>query len=697
MSLLVVKTPEQVTNEEKEAIRKETLAQSQAKPLISGLAGHVTSRWEEARRLKEMGAAPRLEDCARRRSGQYSPAKLEQIKKFGGSTIFMNLTNVKCRAIESWLLDILCPVGDKPWGIKPSPIADIPPQIADAINSEIMAEAQKMTQQFQGVAPDAAIIERARHLQEKAKNLIQKEAKERAVGMERTVADQLSDGEWDSAFADFLYDVTTYPTAILKAPVMKAKRSLVWKMAANEETGQQSWEPIVERTIKPEVARCSPFDIFPGAGVVKPDDGDIFEIHRLTRRDLEELIGVDGYDEDAVRSVLSEYGSGGLKSWLWTVTDERDAVDPDKVSSTEKNTESTIDALEMWGSVQGKMLVEWGLEEEDIPDQEAEYDVCVWMIGRYVIKAVLNPDPLGKKPYHIASYEPIPGSFWGKAPCEVIADPQDMCNACARSLDNNMGIASGPQVEANVDRVADVDDIYDIYPWKVWPVTNDMTSTAGGAPAIRFFNPESIAGTLLQVFQYFSKLADDYLAIPSFAYGSSMNLGGAGRTSSGLNMLMGNATKGIKNLISNIDTVIQGVISGFCQFNMMYSDDEAIKGDLKPVATGSSEMLARHQQKEVRMGLLQASANPVDIQIFGPKGRAKLWAEILKSSDIDPAEYLPTPDKLTEIEEKMRMLANSQNSVDGWQLPQQQQGQQPQQQPQQQAQQAQPQQQGVAA
>lgn len=691
MSILMLKTPDDVTRDERERDRQEALSRSQFKPLISGLAAHVQSRWEDARRVKEMGVAARLEDCARRRSGEYSPSKLAQIKEFGGSTIFMNLTNVKCRAIESWLQDIMCPAGDKPWGFKPSPRADIPPHIANAIQQEMAMQAQQMTQQFQGVAPMSAILERARHIEEAAHRMIQKEALERARAMERTVGDQLADGGWAAAFHEFLYDITTYPTGIVKAPVLRAKRVMTWGQEQDEAGSTLSWTPVVERVVRPEVERCSPFDIFPGPGVVHPDDGDMFEVHRFSRRDIESFIGVEGYDENAVRQVLSEYGSGGLKSWLWTVTDERDAVDPDNVSSTEKNTETTIDALEMWGSVQGKMLLDWGLEESEVPDPEGEYDVCVWMVGSYVIKAMLNPDPLGKKPYHCASFESVPGSFWGRSPCEIIADVQDMCNACARAMDNNMSLASGPQVEVNVDRTTDGEDIFDIFPLKVWPTTNDLTTSAGGAPAVRFFQPESNAGPLLQVFQFYSKLADDYLAIPSYAYGSSMNLGGAGRTSSGLNMLMGNAAKGVRNLIANIDTVIQGVITGFYSHNMRYGDDESVKGDLQPVALGSSSMLARQQQKESRIALLQASANPVDVQIFGAKGRAKLWAEVLRGSSIDPEDFLPQDDKLAEVESQMRMLANSQNSVDGWQLPKQEEGgQQPQaqQQPQQQQQQA---------
>ncbi len=263
MSILMVKTPDDVTREEAERERQEALSRTQFKPLISGLASHVQARWGEARRLKEMGVATRLEDCARRRAGEYSPSKLAQIKEFGGSSIFMNLTNVKCRAIESWLQDILCPAGDKPWGFVASPRADIPPHITAAIQQEMAIQAKQMTQQFQGVAPMSAVLERARHIEEAALRMVQKEANERARGMEKTVEDQLVDGGWSRAFFDFLYDITTYPSAVLKAPVMHAKRAMVWGQEQDESGNAVSWTPVVERVVRPEVERCSPFDDFP--------------------------------------------------------------------------------------------------------------------------------------------------------------------------------------------------------------------------------------------------------------------------------------------------------------------------------------------------------------------------------------------------------------------------------------------------
>ena len=104
-----------------------------------------------------------------------------------------------------------------------------------------------------------------------------------------------------------------------------------------------------------------------------------------------------------------------------------------------------FDALEFWGKVSGKMLLEWGMTKEEVPDEAREYDANVWAVGNYVIKAVLNYDPLGEKPYCKTSFIKCPGAFWGKGIPKIIEDLQGVCNAAARALVNNMvkGVTDG--------------------------------------------------------------------------------------------------------------------------------------------------------------------------------------------------------------------------------------------------------------
>jgi hypothetical protein len=78
-----------------------------------------------------------------------------------------------------------------------------------------------------------------------------------------------------------------------------------------------------------------------------------------------------------------------------------------------------IEGIEFWGPVSGHMLKEWGME--DVEDYK-EYEVNVWLVGNHIVKAVHNMDPLKRRPYSKASWEAIPGAFWGLALPEMMRD-----------------------------------------------------------------------------------------------------------------------------------------------------------------------------------------------------------------------------------------------------------------------------------
>ena len=130
----------------------------------------------------------------------------------------------------------------------------------------------------------------------------------------------------------------------------------------------------------------------------------------------------------------------------------------------------------------------------------------MWVVGTSVIKAVLNYDPLGEKPYAKVSFIKVPGAFWGKGIPEIISDVQGVANAAARALVNNMGIASGPQVEVNLARLSPNENITQMTPWKIWQVNDDPTGSS--APALRFTQPQDNSDRLMRVYERFSRLAD---------------------------------------------------------------------------------------------------------------------------------------------------------------------------------------------
>jgi hypothetical protein len=281
----------------------------------------------------------------------------------------------------------------------------------------------------------------------------------------------------------------------------------------------------------------------------------------------------------------------------------------------------------------------------------------VWMVGSYVIKCVKNPDPLDRRPYSKASWESIPGAFWGLALPEMMTDIQTVCNAAARALANNMGIASGPQVEISVDRLPDGEDLTKMYPWKIWQTTSDRTG--GGQPAVRFYQPSMNADALLAVYQYFQRIADEVTGVPNYIYGSGQ-ASGAGRTASGLSMLMENAAKGIKQAILSLDAATTDVIHRLYDHLMIYDDDNSIKGDMQIVPAGVVGTLLKESVQQRRNEFLQLTSNPVDIQIMGPSGRAMLLREAAKALNMDVDKIIPDPEKIMEAQKMLSEMAAQQ-------------------------------------
>ena len=94
-------------------------------PLVSNLSTHIQKHWEAAKNTKWY-IEERLLKCMRQRKGEYDPDDIRHIKKFGGSEIYMMLTNVKCRSIEAWVKDVMLPAGEKPWSVSMTPSPDLP-------------------------------------------------------------------------------------------------------------------------------------------------------------------------------------------------------------------------------------------------------------------------------------------------------------------------------------------------------------------------------------------------------------------------------------------------------------------------------------------------------------------------------------------------------------------------------------------
>ena len=635
-------------------------------PLILGLAAHLRHLWEPAKRAK-LPIETKMFKALRQRNGEYEQTIANAIAAQGGSSVYMMVTETKCRGAESWLRDILLEDGKIPFLVSPSPKPSINPDMEQMITDKFGQKVMQSMQSGQPQDPDAQ--EDMKELAEQeVRNEIMEEAQETSDAMQVLIEDQFAEGGMIEGFSAFISDLATYPNAFLKGPVVRKQRKMKWVKGVDGK-----YAPDVTEELVPTYTRVDPYRMYPEPGVSSINEGFVFEHHRLSRPELAALKGVPGYDDDAISKVLEEMPASSTGTWL-NPNYQTQATLEQKYNIWDRPT-ATVDALEFTGKIPGSKLLEWGMTSEEVPDPDKEYDCNAWLIDRWVIKATMNYDPLGRNPYYTSSFVKRPGAFWGSSIPELIDDIQNMCNAAARALVNNMGLASGPMVEVNIDRMPADEEITTLTPWRIFQVTNDPMGS--GQPAIRFNQPQSNAQELMMVYTHFTKLADDQSGIPAYVYGD-MNVAGAGRTASGLSMLMGSAGKGIRQVIMHIDMdVIGPVVEAQYDWNMRYVDDGSVKGDSQTCPKGAIQLATKEQENVRRMEFLQATSNPMDSQIVGIPGRAAILREVAKGLNMPTDDIIPSKEKLEQMQAQQEAQQQAQAQAQAQQAQQGQPGQQP--------------------
>jgi hypothetical protein len=640
-------SPDELSEKERQD-RDAKYGQPLEEQAASSLAAYIQRVWYVMRdhRSSQAGWNWRLIAAQRAFNREYDPRKLAEIREFSGSEVYAGMVATKCRGATALLREVYLDVG-RPWGLDPTPEPTLPEPIQQAIQELVEAEVRQLVASGQQIDP-MAIQDRLQGLVDHALAAGKRKAREQAERAEDAVDDYLVEGGFYEALADFLVHLPIFPFACMKGPVVRVVPSVKWTptpqgpKAVQQDTAKMFWNCV------------SPFDIYFTPGVSDIRDGDVIEINRFTRADLNSLIGVPGYIESEIRNVLRDYGTRGWKSWT-DPTDSERAIGENRESPSTNNS-GIIDCIEFHGSVQGKLLLEWGFTDDEVDDPDLDYFIQAWMIGRYVIKAQIHPSPRKRAPYFVTSFEKVPGTPVGNALPDILGSIEDVSNATLRAIVNNMAMSSGPQVVLNDDRLAPGSNSDELFPWKRWHTQdNPLNRAASGLAPITFFQPNDNSAQYFAIFERLTALADDLSAIPRYVTGASNTGGGAGRTASGLAMLMGNANKILKNVCANIDRdVIEPLIQMLYDFLMLTDQTGMFRGDESIQVRGVQVAVQRETNRQRQMELLQATLNPVDQQIMGPLGRRALLYAVAQEVGLPGEEIVPTED---ELKDKMQQAA----------------------------------------
>ncbi len=619
------------------------------------LASHIRTAWEKAVWEKNKFQDQMVQNL-NQIHGEYEPAKLAAVRQLG-SEIYPLITDVKCRTTIGIIRRVL---KEKPWGIEPTPLPTLTPEAERMAEMVFMSEAMNYMSQIAqtGADPQAVqqqIIQMLPDFKKKFIALQKKVAKEKASMMEDKINDQLTEGGYYKALNDCIEDLVKLKAGFLKGPIYRKKTVRTLERGSNGKAKVGSKEEII-----PEWDAPSPFDIFPLPGVKDINRGGIIERLRYTRQDLQAMIGLDGFDEVAIREILSNFYSKGLHQWDWE-TKEIERVQAEGGEVSQYYDWDTVGCLEYHDAVPGRYILQWAnisiksQEESQIEDvlghqidRDFDYNIVAWLIDKWVIKVSINDNPMGTKPYYKSSYVGEKGSFWGRGQPETIKDSQQMCAQAARALQNNVGIASGPVVSYDQNSLPPgVSFPAKISPWMVIPMARKLFAT-GEQKLIEFFQAQMHAQELTMVYNTFLKEADNR-SVPAYSHGDP-NVGGAGNTASGLSLLMGSSSVTIEDIMGELDeNIIQPSI--MAQFWDNYDLDDALEyiGDVKIVAKGTKIVLQKQQQVLRLTEFGRTTANPIDAQIMGREGREYYLKETAKLMSLDPNELVPDQDMASQI------------------------------------------------
>lgn len=615
---------------------------------LTGLASFVRTQFDIMKRHRtnsQSGWNERLLSAQRAFKGEYDSTKLREIQMFGGSQIYARIIAMKCRGASALLRDVYMSP-ERPWGLNPPDDPDIPPEIQTSIQQLVMSEVA--TNQQAGQEMDVSQVrDRIQGLLVAARNAAKKNAETQAQIAEDKVDEILKRGGFYQALSEFITDLPLFPFACIKGPVVRIVPQVVWRngFAVTENKPQLFWN------------RVSGFDLWWTPGVNRIEDAAVIERTRVTRADLNDLLDLPGWNKEAIEGVLDDYGRGGLDE-DWDTTDAERAVMESR-ENPRLNQSGMISCLEWHGNIQGRMLLDYGMDPSQIPDPLRDYFVQCWLIGRYIIKVQMAPSPRKRHPYFITSFEKVPGTPVGNALPDILADIQEAANAALRNLCNNMAMASGPQVVVNDDRIAPDADGENMFPWKRWHVTSDPLVNNTQKP-IDFFQPDMRAQELLGVYQALSNMADDLSAIPKYLQGSGAG-GGAGRTASGLAMLMGNASKILQTVAGNIDRdVFEPLLTQLFDMLMLTDTSGLLTGEEQVQVMGVQVAVQRETQRARQMEFLQATANPLDVQIIGPQGRATVLRSVADGLGLPGEDIVPTSEQLAAQQKAAQAAAQGQ-------------------------------------
>jgi hypothetical protein len=540
------------------------------------------------------------------------------------STVYIGLTRQKTNAAEARLADILLPTDDRNWGIQPTP----KPDVMGASRDDRMAADRDTGQPMMNPETQEPLS-----MKDIARAAMQV-AREKAKAMQTEMDDQLVECDYNSEVRKMLHNAARLGTGVIKGPVVTSRTRKAWQPYKDMQ-GNQIHQIEIVQEMSPASFSVDPRNCWPDPGCgdnVHAGKG-LYERERITVRQVRDLAKQPGFMKDQLRKVLEE---GPKKSATFQELKDEDQRDLAR---------DTYEMWTYWGEVDYEDLEAAGVNVGD-KDELRTMSACVVMINSTIVKAYVNPLDGGDIPYDFFVWEKVSDSVWGYGIPYLMRAQQRVLNAAWRQMMDNAGVSSGPQIIVKAGSIQPADKQWQLSARKIWWATDDVDDVRKAFTAVEF---NSYQGELANIIKMAMELADQETGVPMITQGEK---GAAPDTVGGMQMLMNSANVVLRRIVKQFDDMVtKPHIRRYYDYNMLYNENEEIKGDFTVNARGSSALLVRDIQNQAFLNLLAAGANPVYGVYLDTQ---KLFEKALQAQHIDPAEVFKSEEELEKIKEQQQ-------------------------------------------
>lgn len=592
--------------------------------ISDALGAYVRTKFDDAVEHKQATTAL-LRTCSDQLQGTSACNAEEDVP------IVMNITAPMVRGVEGLLSNVV--VGSstaRVFVIKPSPDPELSADDKDKLSAKLEGDIQRI---MSGLANPADVNKELQNLEAALKTEQVKLSIERADNLTIMLHDRLVEAGWYDVQSRILRNFCSTPAAIAKYPAVVTKRVLEYNGA--------SVVPVVKH-IK-TVEAISAYNFFPAPGAEDPQSAEyVIELRKANRNDLIDYASAPGYDTDGLMYLIEEYPTGNVEDSI-TTTDNSIADNDVEDNGNTEDTVNLYDLIGFFGKIPGSYLAKYGVQ---VDDEDRLYEAEIWTCADIVIRATLNPHPLGKRPFYSASFERIDGAFWGECVTTKVAEPQRVCTAAVKAAIRNAAFSSGPVGEVDQSRVSDEDDPTIIEPFVLKLVKPDRSG--GGHRAYNLDYVKNITPELLNLYAWGQNQAYDMLGLTKAAFGNSDGLGTVGRTSGGVAMILKRADHPIRLSAREFEKhFVEDILQDMITDLMLYSDDASIKGDMQVYAIGVSGLVEQERKDSDFEWALQSITSLMNIQgadgnpIIPRAAPIRLLYELFKSKGIPTDGIFP--------------------------------------------------------